>query len=154
MKAKSLMTPNVAACHPDDPMAEAARIMWEHDCGVVPVVDAEGRPVGIVTDRDLCMASYTRNEPLSRMPVRDVMAKEVHCCRVDDDEGAVHAAMRAYQVRRLPIVDADGRLAGIVSLNDLALQAATNRTPVSAKRQREVARTLTEVSRHREAAAV
>jgi CBS domain-containing protein len=114
-------------------MAEAARIMWEHDCGIVPVVDAEGRPVGIVTDRDLCMAAYTRNEPLSRMPVRDVMAREIHCCRTDDDESAVHAAMRAYQVRRLPVVDADGRLQGIVSLNDLALRRRTGpRCPRSA----------------------
>ena len=92
MKARDLMTPDVATCRPDEPMAEAARIMWERDCGIVPVVDAEGRPVGVVTDRDLCMASFTRNEPLSRMPVRDAMAKEVFSCREDDDESATAAA--------------------------------------------------------------
>jgi len=89
MKAKELMTRDVATCRPEDPMAAAARIMWERDCGIVPVVDGDGRPVGVVTDRDLCMASFTRNEPLSRMPVRDAMAKKPFACREEDDEGAV-----------------------------------------------------------------
>jgi CBS domain-containing protein len=156
VRVEDIMTREVHCCTRREALGVPARIMWEHDCGSVPVLedDGSGRVVGMITDRDLCMAAYTRNEPLSRMPVRDVMAREIHCCRTDDDESAVHAAMRAYQVRRLPVVDADGRLQGIVSLNDLALQAATNRTPVSAKRQREVAKTLTEISRHREMAAI
>lgn len=153
MKAKNLMTRDVATCRPEDPMALAARIMWQRDCGVVPVVDGDGRVVGVVTDRDLCMASYTRSEPLSRMPVRDAMAKELFACREGDDEAAVHAAMREHRVRRLPVLDDEGRLLGIVSLNDLALEAAVAKGGAAEKRQREIARTLTEISRHREVAA-
>lgn len=148
MKARDLMTRDVATCRPDEPMAAAARIMWEHDCGVVPVVDGQ-KVVGVVTDRDLCMAAFTRNEPLSRMAVRDAMAKEVFSCHEGDDEAKVHAAMREHQVRRLPVVDDEGRIKGVVSLNNLALAAKAGE-----KGLREVARTLVEISRHRELAAV
>jgi CBS domain-containing protein len=149
MKAKNLMTCDVATCRPEDAMATAARIMWERDCGVVPVVEAD-RLVGVVTDRDLCMASYTRSEPLSRMAVRDAMARGVFTCREEDDEDLVHAALREHQVRRLPVVDDDGRLKGMISLNDLVLHATGKGAD---RRQREVLRTLTEISRHREVAA-
>ncbi len=153
MKARDLMTPDVATCRPDEPMAAAARIMWERDCGIVPVVDAEGRPVGVVTDRDLCMASFTRNEPLSRMPVRDAMAKEVFSCREDDDESAIHDAMRGHRVRRIAVVDKAGRLRGVVSLNDLVLHAVRKGDTVDTRTKREIVRTVTEISRHREVAA-
>jgi CBS domain-containing protein len=151
MKVRDLMTGDVATCRPDDPMSAAARIMWERDCGIVPVVDADGRPVGVVTDRDLCMASFTRSEALSRMPVRAAMAKEVFQCREDDDESAIHDAMREHRVRRIAVVDDAGRLRGIVSLNDLVLHAV--RKGADTRRGREIVRTLTEISRHREVAA-
>jgi len=152
MKAKELMSRDVATCRPDEPMDVAARIMWERDCGVVPVVDGDGRVTGVVTDRDLCMASFTRNEPLSRMCVRDAMAKGIFTCREDDDENAVHQSMREHQVRRLPVVDREGRLRGIVTLNDLSIDAAAAKGTAAERRQREVARTLTEISRHRDVA--
>ena len=151
MKARNLMTRDVATCRPEDAMTVAARIMWEHDCGIVPVVDGEGRVIGVVTDRDLCMASYTRSEPLSRMCVRDAMAKEVFLCSDEAEEGAVHDTMREHQVRRLPVVDGEGRLQGVISLNDLVLQAAAKGAPE--RRWRDVAKTLTEISRHREVTA-
>jgi len=152
MKVKSFMTGDVAVCRPGDTMAVAARIMWERDCGVVPVVDNDGRVAGVVTDRDLCMAALIRDQGLMHMPVHDAMAKDVHCCGPGDDEAKVHAKMREHRVRRLPVVDAEGRLAGMVSLNDLALHAATSKGAVAEKRRREVFRTLAEVSRHREMA--
>lgn len=153
MKARDLMTPDVLTCRPDEPMAAAARIMWERDCGIVPVVDALGRPIGVVTDRDLCMASFTRNEALSRMPVRDAMAKEVFACREDDEESAIHDAMREHRVRRIAVVDKAGRLRGVVSLNDLVLHAVRKGDTTDTRRGREVVRTVTEISRHREVAA-
>jgi CBS domain-containing protein len=153
MKAKDLMTRDVAACRPDEPMAAAARIMWEHDCGVVPVLDGQ-KVVGVVTDRDLCMAAFTRNRPLSGMAVRDAMAKRVFSCHEGDDEAKVHAAMREHQVRRLPVVDDEGRLLGIVSLNNLALRSAAAKGSAAEKGLREVARTLIDISRHREPATV
>ena len=151
MKVQNLMTRDVGTCRPEDAMAAAARVMWERDCGIVPVVDEEGRVVGVVTDRDLCMASYTRNEPLSRMPVREAMAKEIFTCRTDDEESAVHAKLRQHQVRRLPVVDEEGRLAGMVCLNDLVL-LATGKGAAAEKRQRDLSKTLSEISRHREMA--
>jgi len=152
MKARNLMSKEVVSCRPEDPMAAAARIMWERDCGIVPVVDGEGRPLGVVTDRDLCMASLTRNEPLSRMAVRDAMARDLVTCREEDDEEKVHEEMRKHQVRRLPVIGDDGRLSGMISLNDLVL-AAAGKGGAAEKRQREVARTVAEISRHREVAA-
>lgn len=138
----------VIGATPETSVRQAARKMSEEQVGALMVVGHDGRVVGVVTDRDLCMASFTRNETLSRMPVRDAMSKEAFTCGEDDDETRVHTLMREHQVRRLPVIDGEGHLRGIVSLNDLALaKGATDR------RQREVVRTLVEVSRHREVAA-
>jgi CBS domain-containing protein len=148
MKAKTLMCRDAAACHPDDTMADAARIMWEKDCGVVPVVDDGRRVVGIVTDRDICMAALTQGRMLAGMRVRDAMQAPVHCCTESDTRPQIHALMREYQVRRLPVVDRDGRLLGVVSLNDLAMDAVATRDH-EPRSMHEVAETLAAVSRHR-----
>jgi CBS domain-containing protein len=152
VKVKNVMHREVATVQADDSMSAAAGAMWEHDCGCVPVVDGERRVVGIVTDRDLCMAAHMRNLPLSALAVREAMAREVHCCHDEERVSAVHEAMRRHQVRRLPVVDAEGRLVGIVSLNDLALAAAEARVPQI--QGLDVARTLAEISRHRQLAHV
>jgi CBS domain-containing protein len=135
-------------------MAAAAQIMWEHDCGVVPVVDAERRVVGIVTDRDLCMAAYTKGLALARMRVVDAMQAPVFCCREEDLPDAIHEAMRTHQVRRIPVVDDSRRLVGMVSLNDLALDADAAEGAARTRRITEVAETLAAISRHREPVAV
>jgi CBS domain-containing protein len=151
MKVSEIMCRDVVACAPDASMAEAARLMWKHDCGVVPVIDCSTREVlGVVTDRDLCMASFTRGLALHEMPVSLAMATGVRCCREDDDLSRAHREMRSAQVRRLPVVDEAGRLVGIVSLNDLVLDAATGRGAAADARRREVLRTLAAVCRHRE----
>jgi len=79
MKAEKIMTREVASCRPDDTLNDAARIMWERDCGFVPVTaeDSGGRVVGIVTDRDLCMAAYTRGQRLADIRVGEVMSTGV-----------------------------------------------------------------------------
>lgn len=149
MKVESLMHREVFACTPDEPMSSAARIMWEHDCGIVPVVEGkERRLVGVVTDRDLCMACLTRDERLSAMKVRSAMSPRVESCRLGDSLKTVHERMRQQQVRRIPVTDAEGRLVGIVSLNDLALRAVEAGTGQG--EEREVLQTLARVSRHRE----
>ena len=151
MKVKSIMSREVAVCRPDENIHDAARVMWDHDCGVVPVVDAEtGRLEGVCTDRDLCMAALLSNRPAASLPLADVMATEVRTCSPDDDLREVHAEMREFQIRRLPVVDEGRRLIGLVSLNDLANEAFASRTKTAAKRQRDVAKTLAEVSRHYE----
>jgi CBS domain-containing protein len=149
VKAKTLMQAGVASCRPEDSMAAAAQIMWEHDCGVVPVIDADRRVVGIVTDRDLCMAAYTKALALGQLRVRDAMQAPVFCCHENDTRAAIHAAMRSHQVRRIPVIDDDGRLVGIVSLNDLVLDADAAEGTIRAHRISEIAETLSAISRHR-----
>ncbi|MCC7536741.1 MAG: CBS domain-containing protein [Deltaproteobacteria bacterium] len=119
IKAKDAMTSNPRACRADDSLDAAARIMWEEDCGCVPVVDDDGRPIAMLTDRDACMAAFTQGRPLKEIPVSTAMSAAIHTCRVD---GAIHdieAIMRQHKVRRLPVVDEAGKLQGIVSLNDI-----------------------------------
>jgi CBS domain-containing protein len=115
-----LMTTAVRSCSTGDTLHRAAQIMWEHDCGVVPVVDGQGRLVGMVTDRDICMAAYTQGQPLSQIRVPLAMAKEVHAVHDTDRVEAAEALMRRVRVRRVPVVDDEGRLKGILSMNDLA----------------------------------
>ncbi len=152
MRIKSVMTKDVATCKPDDRMSTAYRVMWERDCGIVPVVHADsGRLEGIVTDRDLCMAALLSNRPPERIPVREVMATTVHTCTEDDDLKAAHATMRENQIRRLPVVDGEGHLTGLLSLNDLAVEAFESRSNAATRRQRDIARTLAAISTHRNA---
>jgi CBS domain-containing protein len=120
MYASDIMTTTVRSCRANDGLESAAKIMWEADCGVVPVVDADGRVVGIVTDRDVAMAAFMKGQPLSQIQVSSVMSKRVHGARTDDSIESVEALMGRAQVRRVPVVDGEGRLAGIVSMSDLA----------------------------------
>jgi CBS domain-containing protein len=115
-----LMTTAVRSCTTNDHLQRVAQIMWESDCGVVPVVNGDGRLVGMITDRDICMAAYTQGKPLSHIGVFHAMAKEVHGVHDTDRVEAAEDLMRRVRVRRVPVVDGDGRLKGILSMNDLA----------------------------------
>lgn len=123
MNVSELMTRDVKVCRADDDVQRAAQIMWENDCGVVPVVDAEQRVAGLITDRDICMAAYTQGRPLWEIPVSSAMSRQAHCVRESDALDAVEALMGRVRVRRVPVVDGDGRLTGILSMNDLARHA-------------------------------
>ena len=150
MNVEMMMSTDVVSCRPEDSMAQAARAMWERDCGVVPVVDAKRHLVGIVTDRDICIAALTKGRTLDAMAVAEVMRQRVYSCRPDQTLRAVHAMMREFQVRRLPVVDEHDRLVGIVSINDLA-QAATDAKDASrTERLCEVAETLAAICDHRQ----
>ena len=126
MKVTDLMTPEVQACTTHDSLNAAARIMWDHDCGCAPVVDTHGKLVGIVTDRDVCMAAYTQGLPLEKISVQRAMSAEVISCGRTDDLESAHRLMRTHEVHRLPVVDSRGRLAGILSLSDLLKYAIGN----------------------------
>lgn len=123
MNIDELMTGSPRSCRPEEPLSAAARLLWDHDCGAVPVVDGAQRPVGIVTDRDCCMAAYTRGQRLDQITVHDAMAKTVFTVRRDEPVARAAEIMRERQVRRLPVVDAAGRLCGIVALADLLRRA-------------------------------
>lgn len=110
-------------CGPADTLERAAQLLWEHDCGVVPVVDGKRRVVGMLTDRDICMAAYTRGRALNELPVHSAMARAVTRCLPDQDVEAALGVMAGAQVHRLPVVDADERLIGILSVTDVVLAA-------------------------------
>lgn len=148
MTITELMTREPGVCAPTDSLPAAARIMWERDCGVVPVID-DGLVVGVITDRDLCMAAYLRGQPLHDCRVSDVMSRPAIVCREQDATDVALNAMREHQVRRLPVVDDQGHLVGIVSLNDLALAASNASAQRHGMRPEAVGATLTAISQHR-----
>lgn len=125
MKVEKLMIQKVLTCRPEDELRVAARAMWDGDCGCVPVVDSWSRVIGMITDRDLCMAAYTQGRKLNEIRVQDVMTRKVAVCKPGDELRAALDIMSKRQVRRLPVVDSDGHLVGMLSLNDLA-RAAKN----------------------------
>jgi len=145
MRVQDIMTVSPEVCRPEDNLAEAVSQLWSADCGVLPIVDHAGRLAGIVTDRDICIALGTRNERPSAVPVRSVMRSSVETCGPGDDVIAALARMAEHQVRRLPVVDDERRLLGILSLSDAAL--ATGSGP-QAVRPGAVLDTLRSVSRH------
>jgi CBS domain-containing protein len=142
---EDVMTQGATTCSPDATLADAAKIMWDRDCGFVPVTDDGGVLRGVVTDRDACMAAYTRGLPLSAIPVASAMSSDVACVRGDDPLARAHDLMRERRVRRLPVVDERRRVVGVLSLNDLAVHAG-RRDP----EPREVAGTLGAVCAHRD----
>jgi CBS domain-containing protein len=154
MKIESLMTRDVLTCRPDDKLVEAARIMWENDCGCVPVVDPAQRVIGMVTDRDVCMAAYMQGQRLEDALVQNVMSRDVRSCRSSDDVRKAESTMRADKLHRLPVVNESGKLVGLLSINDIACEAA--RESSMANRQvtfEEVGATLAAICEHRRAAA-
>jgi CBS domain-containing protein len=97
--------------------------MWDNDCGVVPIVDAERNVIGLVTDRDICIAAATRSTSPSNIRARDVMSRDVYAIRAEDEVRGALRIMREQRVRRLPVLDDQDRLVGIISLNDLVARA-------------------------------
>ena len=124
MRVKELMSHPAVTCPETATLDQAARLMWEYDCGVVPVVTDDGKLAGVVTDRDICMAAYTRGTPLAAIPVTTAMARQVVASHADDDIESAEALMRDNQIRRVPVLDGGARVQGVVSMNDFARAAA------------------------------
>ncbi len=124
MRVEELMTHPVKTCRSSDSLNAPAQIMWECDVGCVPVVNAANQVVGMITDRDIAMAAYTQGTPLEVIRVESAMSKHVHTCGPLDSVSSAEKAMQANQVRRLPVVDPAGELVGVVSMNDIAIEAA------------------------------
>ena len=130
MKVKEIMTSEPATCTQDTSLAAAAKLMWESDCGILPVVD-NGKLAGVVTDRDMYIALATRDKPASRVKVGEVATKTVLTCEPKDDVRAVLATMKQARVRRLPVVGFGGVVLGILSMNDLVLEAGHDKALAS-----------------------
>jgi CBS domain-containing protein len=125
MNVRDIMTPNPACCTPEDTAQRAAMLMKSLDVGAIPIVDTEQdrKPVGIVTDRDLCGSVIAGGLNPTTTRLADFMTREPVCCRPDDDVAQVSALMQARQIRRVPVVDERGACCGIVAMADLALKA-------------------------------
>lgn len=150
MKVSKLMARDVVSCSPTDPVTRAAQIMWEQDCGCVPVVDPGKSVLGMITDRDTCMAAYTRGQALGVMTVAEVMSDGPSVCRTTDDVETALRTMAEKQLHRLPVVDENQRLAGMLSLADV-VQAADSKDPAARREYAEkIVEAMTAVTRPRQ----
>jgi CBS domain-containing protein len=123
MKVRDIMTRNVVSCQKEVDIGAAARLMLEGRFGTLPVVDAHGRLAGIITDRDIAMAASTRQRSASHIAVHEAMSQAVRSCFAEDDLPDALKQMEEGRVRRLPVLDSIGHLAGIVSIDDMVRRA-------------------------------
>ena len=130
-----MMTRQVGSVRAEERTSTAARMMWDCDCGVVPVLGEGDRVIAVVTDRDICMASLFQDAPPSAIPIASAMSKELRFCSPEDSVTSAEQTMRAHQIRRLPVLDDERRLLGMLSLADII--RATERDEA---RRREVPR--------------
>ncbi len=144
MKVNDVMTSPAHTCSAGDTLDVAAQTLRKHDCGILPVIDANQRVVGVLTDRDICLTVVDRaGEPLTQIPVELVMSPGPITCEPDDGVDRVEEQMRANQIRRVPVVSQDERLLGVVSIDDLARAAVRPGSDVS---REEVTETLAAVA--------
>jgi CBS domain-containing protein len=126
MKVEALMTRAVRSCSPHDSLNTAARLMWEGDCGCVPVTldadDGSRRVVGVITDRDVCMGAYTQGRALADIAVSTVMAQKVCSCSPRDNVEVALKVLASNRLHRLPVIE-DDRLVGLISLSDILREA-------------------------------
>jgi len=125
-------------------------MMWDSDCGALPVLNLEGHVMGMITDRDICMAAATKNKPASDITVWETVSGKVYTCQLSDDVHMALDIMKRERVRRLPVVDADGVLQGVVAMNDFVLLAADAKgAKAPAVSYEDVVRTMKAISVHR-----
>jgi len=123
MRVHDIMTRNVVSCQTDTDVGMAARLMLQGGFGTLPVLDPHGKVAGIITDRDIAMAAATRQRNASHIGVHEAMNSSVRVCFADDEVGVALKQMEDARVRRLPVLDATGHLAGILSIDDILLRA-------------------------------
>ena len=158
MLVREVMTAQVQCCTPEDSLEHAARLMWDNDCGCLPVctgTDGEAHAVGLITDRDVCMCALFEGQPLFRLQVRQAMTQHVLACQPADSLEEAERVMQDGQVRRLPVLNAEGQLIGIVSLADLARNAAGSTRVIGRDiSESEVGHTLAAICKPQSAAAI
>lgn len=154
MMVQDICTREAKSCTPATNLAEAAKILWESDCGIVPVIDEGRKLVGVITDRDICMAVATRNKLASGIRVGEVMSGEVHFCRPDEPVRDALHTMREAQIRRLPVVDGRRTLVGILSVNDAVLASRAAQGKAAEALIQDIMLTLMAISEHRQGKAL
>jgi CBS domain-containing protein len=123
IKVREVMTMSPACCNSDTNLGAAAEIMWNSNCGFLPVLSPEQKVVGVLTDRDICIAMATRNRLPGEITAQQVSSGVIYSCKSEDDIITALAMMKEKGVRRLPVLEATGKLAGVLSVDDLVLLA-------------------------------
>jgi len=123
MKVKEVMIGTPYYCQPETNLGSAIELMWNANCGFLPVEGPDGKIVGVVTDRDICVALGTRNRLAGDVTVGEVMSGKVYSCDPDDDIHIALQTMREGRVRRLPVIGKNGTLVGVISTDDILLRA-------------------------------
>ncbi|MGE5246124.1 MAG: CBS domain-containing protein [Betaproteobacteria bacterium] len=119
MIVKELMNTRVATCPADGDLASAVATMHDRGCGFLPVVDANATLVGVVTDRDICMAVGISHRALDRISVKEAMSHPVFSCVADENVKTALVTMANHHVRRLPVINRSGHLEGVLSFDDV-----------------------------------
>lgn len=130
MNVSELMTKDPACCTPDAGLQEAARLMKEHDCGCIPIIEDQNskKPVGVITDRDICCRTVAEGKNPLDLTVKEVMTSNVETVTKDTSVEDCCTLMEDKQIRRVVVVDENGGCCGIVAQADIALQASENKT--------------------------
>lgn len=123
MKVKEVMMGTPYTCRKETNLGEAAELMWKANCGFLPVLGENGKVCGVVTDRDICMALGTRNKVAGEVIVGGVTSYKLYACSPEDEIHVALLTMRDGRVRRLPVIDADGKVVGVLSMDDILLRA-------------------------------
>jgi CBS domain-containing protein len=123
MKVLEVMMGTPYHCSPETNLGAATELMWTGNCGFLPVVGGDGKVIGVITDRDICVALGTRNKPAGEVTVAEVMSHQVYSCSAEDDVHAALKIMREARVRRLPALAKDGTLLGVISMDDVLVRA-------------------------------
>lgn len=123
MQVQDVMFRDAKSCRMDTNLAAATAIMWNNGCGALPVLDEGEKVIGMITDRDICIAAGSRNWIPSEIQVRGVVPERVFTCAGEDDIHAALKTMQTQKVRRLPVVSKDRKLQGILCLDDIVLKA-------------------------------
>lgn len=123
MKVREVMVGTPMWCNLETNLGAAVEKLWNQNCGILPVVDAQERVVGVVTDRDICIALGTRNRLPGEITAGEVTTRKLYACKPDDDIRTALQTMGEMQVRRLPVINPAGKLEGILSMDDVVLHA-------------------------------
>jgi CBS domain-containing protein len=143
MKVKAIMTTEVKSCRPAAHLAAVAEVMRKFHYGVLPVVDDDGKVLGMITDRDICLAMNQKDHDVSSTEVSAVISSSVYGCAPRDDVKRALKTMRKQKVKRLPVVNRAGALKGILSIGDILLHTRKAKCKKGqARRYKDVARTL------------
>jgi CBS domain-containing protein len=123
MKVKDLMTGKPWHCLTETNLGSATELMWNANCGCLPVLSVDGKVTGVITDRDICVALGTRNRVAGDVTVAEVMSDKLYSCAPDDEIHLTLQTFREARVRRLPVVGRDGSLVGVLSIDDILSRA-------------------------------